>query len=491
MDKNTKRMLRLINQLLEFRKMQNDKLALSLEETDVIAFLYEIFLTFRDIAESKKMEYRFNSSYTTYKMFIDKENIDKVVYNLLSNAFKYTAAGGKVVLSINVDESDKKLIIKVSDTGVGIPNDKRDQHCKRFMQRNFSANSVGVGLHLSHELTTVHKGTIRYDENHEGGSIFTVMLNTDKNVYKETDFLIQGNVLLQEENTYLHNWTEQSDQELLTSEKDINHSDDMMENHDPLNKRKLLVIEDDSDVRNFLIQTLSVYFEVISEPDGKSGLETALNGDIDIIVSDVIMPGYTGYEITSKLKNNFNTSHIPIILLTALGSSEKHIEGIECGADSYITKPFSTRLLVSTIMKQLEQRDKLKEKFSSDLSLSRPIICTTDKDKEFIERLSAIIDEQLENPDFTADDFASMMTMGRTMFYRKVKGVTGYGPKEYLRIVRMKKAAGLLLTSGDTVSEVAYKVGINDPFYFSKCFKQQFGVSPSSYKKQGETSLKE
>ena len=195
------------------------------------------------------------------------------------------------------------------------------------------------------------------------------------------------------------------------------------------------------------------------------------------------MPGLSGFEVTGKLKNDFNTSHIPIILLTALNAPESHLEGVESGADAYITKPFSTKLLLARVFKLIEQRDKLREKFSSDLSMIRPVICTTDKDKEFTDKLTRIVEEQLDNPDFTVDDFASMMALGRTIFYRKVKGVTGYAPKEYLRVMRMKKAAELLLKTDATVAEVAYQVGINDPFYFSKCFKTQFGVSPSTYQK--------
>lgn len=166
-----------------------------------------------------------------------------------------------------------------------------------------------------------------------------------------------------------------------------------------------------------------------------------------------------------------------------MNASESHLEGVESGADAYITKPFSTKLLLASIFKLIEQREKLREKFSNDLSAKRPIICTSDKDKEFVENLTRIVEEELTNPEFTADDFASRMSLGRTIFYRKVRGVTGYTPKEYLRVIRMKKAAELLVTQQYTVSEVTYMVGINDPFYFSRCFKAQFGISPSGYLK--------
>ena len=503
MDKSTQRMLRLINQLLEFRKMQNNKLALSLEETDVIAFLYEIYLSFQDTAESKNMDFKFIPSVNSYKMYIDKGNIDKIAYNLLSNAFKYTPSGGKIEFSIYIDKQKQLLIMKVTDTGVGIPKEKRNELFKRFMQSSFSSDSIGVGLHLTHELVHVHKGNICYEENPSGGSIFIVTLPTDSSIYQSNDFLIPENAILKEEaqnhpslsalnEENAHSESEEEiDKEVENIEKELKTELNASDQEGPLNKRKILIIEDDNDVREFLKEEPKPYFEVAAEADGKNGLEYAHNNDIDLIISDVMMPGYNGFEITRKLKSDFSTSHIPIILLTALNAAESHLEGVKSGADSYITKPFSTKLLLASIFKLIEQRDKLKEKFSNDLSAKRPVMCTSDKDKEFVENLTKIVEEQLTNPEFTADDFASMMSLGRTIFYRKVRGVTGYTPKEYLRIMRMKKAAELLSTKKYTVSEVTYMVGINDPFYFSRCFKAQFGISPSSYQKRYQEGIRE
>ena len=478
MDKSTERMLRLINQLLEFRKMQNNKLALSLEETDVIAFLYEIYLSFKDAAESKNMEFRFIPSCQSYRMFIDKGNVDKVVYNILSNAFKYTPSKGKIEFVVNVDESAGRLKMSVSDTGVGIPKEKRGELFKRFMQSNFSGDSVGVGLHLTHELVNVHKGTITYEENPGGGSIFIVTLPTDKSVYEEKDFLVPNNVLLREE--------EMAEKHLADVVlKDEEGLDEVLPVN-PLNKYKVLIVEDDNDVREFLKEELGVYFEVVVEADGDAGLERARNYDADLIISDVVMLGCSGFELTRKLKTDFNTSHIPVILLTAMTSVDNHVKGVECGADAYITKPFSPKLLLTRAFKLIEQREKLKEKFSHDPNQVRPALCSSDKDKFFVEKMGRIMETQLGNPQFTVDEFASMMGVGRSIFYRKVRGVTGYSPNEYIRIMRMKKAAELLSSPENlTVAEVSYQVGINDPFYFSKCFKLQFGVTPSVYQKGG------
>lgn len=471
MEKSTRRMLRLINQLLEFRKMQNNKLALALEETDVVAFLYEIFLSFNDAAESQQMEFRFLPSMPAYKMFIDKGYLDKITYNLLSNAFKYTPKGGCVSLSVEVEEATRQLVITVTDTGVGIPKEKQHELFKRFMQSSFSGSSVGVGLHLSHELVQVHKGSITYRENEGGGSIFTVCLPTDRSVYEEKDFLIPHNALLEEQQPHTaENATPENEEEEALARPTA-----------PLNRRKVLIIEDDNDVRKFLTEEVGQYFEVESEADGTSGLERARTYDADLIICDVLMPGLTGFELTRKLKNDFDTSHIPIILLTALSAPENHLEAVQCGADAFITKPFSLDLLLARAFKLIEQREKLREKFSHDPNMIRPAICTSDKDKEFADKLQRIMEQQIGNAEFTIDEFASMMGLGRTVFYRKTRGVTGYAPNEYIRIVRMKKAAELLRENRYKVAEVSYQVGINDPFYFSKCFKRQFGVSPSAY----------
>ena len=240
MNKSTQRMLRLINQLLEFRKMQNNKLALSLEETDVMGFLHEIFLSFKDTAASKNMDFRFQPSVASYKMFIDKGNLDKVVYNLLSNAFKYTPSNGKVTLSAIVDEHKKCLEISVADTGIGIAKEKRGELFKRFMQSNFSSNSTGIGLHLTHELVNVHKGSITYDENQGGGSVFTVSLPTDTSVYEEKDFLIPHDAFLEEKAYRQESYEEENIPDV-----------DIAEEKTPSNQYKLLIIEDDNDVREF------------------------------------------------------------------------------------------------------------------------------------------------------------------------------------------------------------------------------------------------
>ena len=357
----------------------------------------------------------------------------------------------------------------MTDTGVGIPKEKRNELFNRFMQSSFSHSSVGVGLHLTYGLVNIHKGTISYKENEGGGSIFTVELPANADVYEEKDFLIPNQILIEEE--------EQRHKEFIASDK----TEEPAAPSVPLNKRKVLIIEDDNDVREFLKEEIGQYFEVVAEADGISGFERAQTYDADLIICDVLMPGMTGFEVTKKLKNEFATSHIPIILLTALNMDEKYLEGIEAGADAYITKPFSPKLLLARAFQLIKQREKLRKKFSDDPGMITPAICTSEKDKQFADKLQAILEEQISNSEFAVDDLASVMGLGRSTFYRKVRGITGYSPNEYMRIIRMKKAAELLLENRYTVAEVSYKIGIEDPFYFSKCFKKQFGVSPSVY----------
>ena len=422
----------------------------------------------------KEMEFKFIPSVSSYPMFVDKGKLDKIVYNLLSNAFKYTPEGGKIVCSVDVEEETKKLIISVSDTGIGIPLEKRGQLFSRFMQSSFSGDSMGIGLHLTHELVNVHKGSIEYAENEGQGSVFTVTLPLDSSVYESKDFLIS---------TALMEETDHTDEGIpcrLVKEEQMAA---------PLNKKKILIIEDDTDIREFLKKEISVYFEVVAEADGVAGFERARTYDADLIICDVLMPGMNGYEVTRKLKNEFSTSHIPIILLTAMGTTENKLEGVESGADAYVTKPFSLKLLLARMVQLIDQREKLREKYVNDPSIERPAIYTSDKDKQFLDKLQAIIEQELGNSEFTMEDFAARMKLGRTVFSKKVRGLTGHTPNEYFRIIRLKKAAELLLEGNYNVSEVSYKVGISDPLYFSRCFKTHYGVSPSVYLRGKEKEI--
>lgn len=469
MDKSVQRMLRLIDQLLEFRKMQAGKLKLSLQETDAVMFVKGICRMFDDAAESKEIAYSFESSEPAYAMFLDQQMIDKVVFNLLSNAFKYTPAKGTISVSLSFTDV---MTIRVADTGVGIPQEKREQLFSRFMQSSYTGESFGIGLHLTHELVRTHHGEITYQENEGGGSVFVVTIPLQKDCYEASDFLVKDSPILKADLVKERDGQEEKTTDAVPSAPPSA----------PLNRRTILLIEDDNDVREFLLSELESCFDLKVASDGKAGIAMAKELDVDLIVSDVMMPGMNGFELTKRLKNSFETSHIPIILLTALSTDENVLEGTESGADAYITKPFSPQLLMARILQLLNQREILRQKFGKEPQEIRSAMLSNEQDSLFVKRLDSIVYSRLGEQDLSVDKVAGLLHLGRTIFYKKVRGTTGYTPNEYIRVIRLRKAAELLKEGEKNVSEVAYAVGFDNPYYFSKCFKEQFGMPPSQYR---------
>lgn len=468
MDKSVQRMLRLIDQLLEFRKMQTGKLKLSLQETDVVMFVQGICKMFDDAAESKQIDFKFESQLPAYLMYLDQQKMDKVVFNLLSNAFKYTPAKGTISVSLSFTDV---LTIRVADTGVGIPQEKRAQLFSRFMQSSYTGESFGIGLHLTHELVRTHHGEITYQENEGGGSVFVVTIPLQKDCYEASDFLVKDSPILKADLTKERDGQEEKTTDAVPSAPSA-----------PLNRRTVLLIEDDNDVREFLLSELESCFDLKVASDGKAGIAMAKELDVDLIVSDVMMPGMNGFELTKRLKNSFETSHIPIILLTALSTDENVLEGTESGADAYITKPFSPQLLMARILQLLNQREILRQKFGKVPQEIRSAMLRNEQDSLFVKRLDSIVYSRLGEQDLSVDKVAGLLHLGRTIFYKKVRGTTGYTPNEYIRVIRLRKAAELLKEGEKNVSEVAYAVGFDNPYYFSKCFKEQFGMPPSQYR---------
>lgn len=468
MDKSVQRMLRLIDQLLEFRKMQAGKLKLSLQETDAVMFVKGICRMFDDAAESKEIAYSFESSEPAHAMFLDQQMIDKVVFNLLSNAFKYTPAKGTISVTLSFTDV---MTIRVADTGVGIPQEKREQLFSRFMQSSYTGESFGIGLHLTHELVRTHHGEITYQENEGGGSVFVVTIPQQKDCYEASDFLVKDSPILKADLAKQRDGQEERITDAVPSAPSA-----------PLNRRTILLIEDDNDVREFLLSELESCFDLKVASDGKTGIAMAKELDVDLIVSDVMMPGMNGFELTKRLKNSFETSHIPIILLTALSTDENVLEGTESGADAYITKPFSPQLLMARILQLLNQREILRQKFGKEPQEIRSAMLSNEQDSLFVKRLDSIVYSRLGEQDLSVDKVAGLLHLGRTIFYKKVRGTTGYTPNEYIRVIRLRKAAELLKEGEKNVSEVAYAVGFDNPYYFSKCFKEQFGVPPSQYR---------
>ncbi|MDR0547108.1 MAG: response regulator, partial [Dysgonamonadaceae bacterium] len=473
MAKSSSRLLRLIDQLLAFRKLQNKRMELKLERTEAVAFFSDIYRTFEDLAAKKQIDYRFESNLPQREMLMDKSIWDKIAFNLLSNAMKHTPANGVIIMRLNFSEADDKMTLSVSDSGAGVPKEKQDSLFVRFAQLDSTAGGTGVGLHLTAELATVHKGTAEYATSELGGACFSVFVPLSDANYVHEEII-----------------ETQSIPKLTAVITDLKPENDISDILTPIHKNyKLLVIEDDEEVKEFIFNQLNESFTIVLAKDGVEGLEKAILEQPNVIICDVMMPGVNGFDATRRIKEDFLTSHIPVILLTAHSSEEHQLEGIQAGADAYITKPFSIKYLVARVIKLIEQREKLQQKFVQSPGLPAYSINLMDKDKEFLDKIHTLIEENIENVDFSVDTFARIVGMGRTNFYKKVKGITGHSPNEYINIIRMKKAAELLVTTNLNVSEVSYKVGINDPFYFSKCFKAQYGKTPSQFQKGGLAPL--
>ncbi len=412
-------------------------------------------------------------------MFIDRRKVDKIFYNLLSNAFKFTPKKGTIEFSITIEEADKLFCVEVKDNGVGIPKDKQPMLFSRFMQINFSSSGTGVGLSLCKDFVDAHKGRIWYESNPEGGSVFHVNLSTDVSIYPDAKFVPADDDSIMRKPIF-------AQADLISEENTevkLPDIDDVL-----ISNFKMLIIDDNDDIRNFLQEEFSKYFMVYVAEDGKKGLEKAMEYNPNLIICDVMMPEMDGFEVTRQLKQNFETCHIPIVLLTAHSSAEHQLEGFESGADAYVTKPFSLKILKTRVFKMIEHREQLKKRFSNEYVLDGNLITYNDKDKTFYDLIETILESNYTDSQFSVDRFAELANVRRTIFYKKLKGITGLSPNELIKMKRLKKAAEMLLVGDLTVSEISYKVGFEDPFYFSKCFKAQFHCSPSKY---GEKPVEE
>ena len=333
-------------------------------------------------------------------------------------------------------------------------------------------------MHLSSELARVLNGRIDYQDSDWSGACFTLTI----------PMRVEASVINEENHTVAHGveTVTATDPEIESVTVELIGS--RYEESDPIQvstgeKHKILLIEDDEEIRIFLEEKLNDYFGLSTASNGLNGLEKAIESPPDLIVCDVMMPEMDGFEVTRKLKENFETSHIPIILLTAYSSPEHQLEGIDAGADAYITKPFSFQYLITRIRKLIEQREKLQFKFAHEPGMTGALpLQASEKDRLFIEKIHTVMTTHLRDAQFSVDDFAKEMNMGRTLFYKKIKGITNFSPNEYFRIIRLKKATELLNNSEMNVAEIAYEVGFNDPDYFSKSFKKQFGATPTQFR---------
>jgi signal transduction histidine kinase/DNA-binding response OmpR family regulator/ligand-binding sensor domain-containing protein len=481
MQRSVKRMMRLIDQLLEFRKLQDNKLHLSLELTDIVTFVRNIILNFSDIVRGKSINLIFLPFDKKYEIYVDRGFIDKIVYNLISNSLKYTPSKGRIIVRISLI-NERDLHITVEDNGVGIPKENQEKLFQCYNQNNYSHNSIGIGLYLSAELAQTHHGKILYRSNTPQGSVFELIIPTNKNVYAETDFMKKENIIVQEENA--------------KKEEEKKESITYLEMPPvPYNLKKILIVEDDADTKIFLTQEMQKYFIIQTASDGQEGwnkLQTNLQekGNFELVISDVIMPRMNGYELTKKIRQNKYLNQLPVILLTALTAEDKQIKGLNAGADAYIEKPFSVSILVAKCKQLLEQHNNLKMGFLQNKKekVQLPQIITEESDKKFQNMLDIWLVKHLTDEQLNIDKFAKKMGYRRTTFYKKMKDITGYTPNEYIKQMRMNRSAELLKDKHLTIAEIGFQVGISDPCYFSRLFKAYFGITPSKYR-NGKNNL--
>ncbi len=478
MQKNGKRMLHLLNQLLDFRKAQNQKMNLHIAPVEIGAFAKEIFENFQAYAQHKGIDYRFNNQLPPTSLWIDPNRMDSVVFNILSNAFKNTPKGELISVTIEESTSTNEVFMKISDHGKGIQAKDIPLLFERYSilsDLNSSSTGTGIGLHLSNEIIKLHGGEITVEGNNPTGSTFIICLKKGNHHLKE-------NPLITIESTKAPTpFIPTPLSELMPDLPEINKEEptqDIKEDR-PL----LLLVEDHAQIINYIETTFEENYQLVVAHNGQEGLDKACECHPDMIISDVMMPVMDGIEMTRTLKSNFDTCHIPVILLTAKIGIDDQIDGIEAGAEAYVLKPFNMGVLKSMVNNLLQQRKLLLRKYRDKQDVSISDLKFTSRDQEFMDNLVKYIENNYGNPELTINHLAEFSCVSRTVFYNKVKTLTGISPVEFLRQIKLKIAAKML-ENGYNVSEAALNIGFNDTRYFSRQFKELFGESPSQYKKR-------
>ncbi|GHT75079.1 hybrid sensor histidine kinase/response regulator [Bacteroidia bacterium] len=471
---NALRILRLVNQLMDLRAVDKGKLKLKLEKMSLPEFINKIMDSFRELADSRQIDFHLMVEENLPEVYIDRDCIDKVIFNLLSNAFKFTQKAGNITVSLATH--DGKMEIGVSDTGVGIAKEYQTYIFDRFYQvRDGKVNTkmgTGIGLHLSKMMIELHHGDIQVESEPGQGCLFTIHLPLDEKEYRPEEFSV-GNgeeiAIMVQPSFQL---TEDQNDEQEAKKKPENNAK---------NAPSILLVEDDVDILNFIDSELSSRYKIYRANNGKEGLNKALKYLPDIVVSDIVMPEMDGLTLCKLLKTNDKTCHIPIILLTAKTNVEQRIEGIEMGADSYIPKPFSMKHLETRIEKLIELRRKLKDKYASKSNKEEIEIKVVSSDEKLFNKFNEKLRVQIANPDLSVESLSQELGLSRVHLNRRLKAITNESPGNYIRNFRLKQAALLLTSKKMSIAEVAYAVGFSSHAYFSNIFKEHFGMSPSEY----------
>ena len=453
-----------MNQVLDFRKAQSGELKLKVTKTDILSYSKNIFDSFKEMAYNKKIKLNFISEDDEINGWLDNDKYDKILYNLLSNALKFTNKNGNVDLYVRLkDTVEDILVIEVTDDGIGIPLKSIDKIFKRFYQASNSKDNntgSGIGLSLVKSLVAIHKGTISVESTAGKGSTFKVEIPIDRESYEHKEVFEYA---LKNDNL-----------SMLIPEKAAKK---IIQNTDL--KEKILVIEDNSELRKYLVDYLSDYYKVYDAENGEEGLKICRQIKPILCVTDVMMPVMDGLEFCQQLKNDEFISHIPVVMLTALGENMDKVKGYDIGADGYLVKPFEPLLLKTVIENMIKSRLELKQKFSGEVESKVSMLTHSPIDEEFMEKVTNLINDNLSDVDLSTDFLCDKLGVSSSKLYRKIKELTDLAPNEFIRTIRLKKSAELLKTKKYNVSEVTDLVGFNDPLYFSRCFKKQFGFPPS------------
>jgi signal transduction histidine kinase/DNA-binding response OmpR family regulator/ligand-binding sensor domain-containing protein len=497
MKRNAQQLLRLINQLLDLSKIEAGAMQLQARPGNIVPLVRGISYSFESSAGLRNIDLKVSTGQNEIQMYFDRDKIEKIITNLLANAFKFTPDGGCITIGINVAKSGAKhslnrgetnlsplekgnkedrVQITVTDNGIGIPQDKLPHIFDRFYQVDSSSTreqgGTGIGLALVKELVEMHHGTIHVSSQPRSGTEFTVSLPL-------------GREHLQTEEIVSVRTEKESSIPVVETLPEASLPEQEMETKPARKKGKslILIVEDNGDVRQYIRENLPPDCHVLEATDGLAGIEKALEIIPDLIISDVMMPRRDGYELCRTLKNDERTSHIPIILLTAKAASENKIEGLQTGADDYLIKPFEPKELAARVTNLIELRRKLRERFATVNPLQLSDVTVSSVDEAFLKKVLSAVEANLADEGFHLEELSQRLGMSRTQLYRKLTALTGQAPWAYIRFIRLHRAMGLLQKNSGTVSEIAYRVGFNDPSYFSKCFHKQFGKSPTAVQK--------
>ncbi len=474
-ESNANHLLQLINRLMDFRKLQHKKFTLESAEGNLIKFLKEIFLSFSEFAKGNGYEYTFETEAEEILVYYDRPKLEQVFYNLISNAFKYTPVGGKI--NLTVKKNKDHVIIEVCDSGPGIPYEYQDKVFERFFEipdyikgDAVQNTGTGIGLSIAKSIIELHKGDISVLSDSKNGSTFRVSLQlgkahiADHEIIENFKFSDDIGLYTSQLSSTTNDLLLSSDQLLMDKDRDV-----------------VLIVEDNLPLRNFMKDLLKDIYNVIEAGDGREALQKALKYVPTLIVSDVIMPFMVGTELCAKIKENIKTSHIPVILLTSRTSLLYKFEGLESGADDYISKPFNIKEFKLRIKNLIDANKRLRAKFGEEQRYTPNEIVISSIDEQLLKKALKIVEDNISNDQFDIITFSTELGVSRTLLFTKIKAWTNFTPNEFIQEIRMKRAVQLLEQGNLNISEIGYQVGFKNPKYFSKCFNKKFGLSPTAY----------